>query len=140
MRDAPSAPDVVLVEPESMNLLGLMLGSVIRRQLLDANARRHARALRGEIAVNAGGMQIVIVFGPNEISISTQLSARRPRTRIQGTLIALLDAALGRRRLSHVLRGELFAWGSPWALWHLLGLLRIAGPDQHPLSALPPSA
>jgi hypothetical protein len=127
--------EVATTAPESLNLLGLMMGSLIRRQLLVPSAARHARALRGQVAINAGGMLAVLDFEPDRISISSGAPARSPRASVSGSLVALLDAALGRRRLRHVLRGDLIAWGSPWALWHLLMLLKVTVADTKPSGA-----
>ncbi len=117
---------VILVDPERMNLLGLMLASLLRRRLGDPGARRHARSLHGQVWVEAGEMQVTLAFSETGIEI---LKGKAPRPRaasIRGTLTALLDAAQGRRRILHVLRGELIAWGWPTTLWHMLSLLRTS--------------
>jgi hypothetical protein len=120
--------EVVLVEPERMNLLGLLLGSVITRRLDEAGARWHARCLRGQVLVEAGEMRVSLGFTQAKIQIRRGRSPGPRAAFIRGTLTALLDAAQGRRRVLHVLRGELVAWGWPTTLWHMLSLLRTTAP------------
>ncbi|MFC1642417.1 hypothetical protein ACFL5O_06985 [Myxococcota bacterium] len=127
------AARLTLVEPERMNLLGLMLASLISRRLADPVARRHANQLRGHVAIAAGGMQVAIYFEPGRVEVSRGPASKRPVARIRGTLMALLDAALGRRRVLHFLCGRIRVWGGPLALWHMLRLMRVE-PEAAPLS------
>ena len=120
----PETVDVILVEPERMNLLGLMLGSLLGRRLGDARARRHARRLGGQVWVQAGEMQVTLGFTEAGIQIRKGRAPGPLAASIRGTLTALLDAARGRRRVVHVLRGELIAWGWPTTLWHMLSLMQ----------------
>jgi hypothetical protein len=121
----PDRATITVVELESMNLLGLMLGSLLGRRLGDRVARRHFEALSGVVEIEAGRMHIALTFQRGGLEIRRGRAAGRPVARIRGTLIAVLDAALGRRRLRHVLRGELSARGRPLVLWHLLTLMRV---------------
>ncbi len=70
-------------------------------------------------------MRIGIQFAEGKIWIRSGPPSERPVASIRGTLTALLDAALGRRRVLHFLRGDLAAWGWPMTLWHMLALMRI---------------
>lgn len=117
-------PEVTLVDPDRMNLLGLMLASLLRRRLEQPRARRYAERLHGCVAIQAGGMQITLHFARDRIQIERGPSRVRTIAAIRGSLIALLDAALGRRRVHHFLRGELVAWGWPTTLWQLLSLVQ----------------
>jgi hypothetical protein len=114
---------VTLVEPERMNLLGLMLASMIERRLTDPSALRHARALDGQVGVRAGDMEVVLEFGAGGIAIRRG-AAGRPIASISGTLKSLLGAALGRDRVRSVLRGELKPRGNPLALLHVMALMK----------------
>jgi hypothetical protein len=116
--------DIVLIEPERMNLLGLLLASLLERRLVDPGARRHFRALHGQVQIEAGAMKVMLGFGAGKLEIRRGSAPELPVASVRGTLIALLDAALGRRRIEHVLRGELSAWGRPVALWRLFSLMR----------------
>jgi hypothetical protein len=121
----PEHSAITVIELEKMNLLGLMLGSLLGRRLGDRNARRHFEALSGLVEVEAGAMRVALSFGRGGLEIRRGAAAGRPAARIRGTLVAVLDAALGRGLLRHVLRGELSARGRPLVLWHLLALMRV---------------
>lgn len=110
--------------PERMSLLGLMLASVLSRALADPRRRRHASGLCGDIVVRASGMQVTLQFDATGVTITRASPSKRPLATVTGTLTALLDGALGKRRLAHFLRGDLRLRGGPMALWHLLSLLR----------------
>jgi len=110
------------------NLLELMLASLLQRRLADPHAREHARALDGPVVVEAGAMRATLTFRAGQVAISRGGGGgARGATKVRGSLAAIVDAALGRRRFAHVLRGELRASGRPRALWHLLALLRPEG-------------
>lgn len=117
-----SLPRVEIVDPEGMNLLGLLLASVLERSLADPAATRLARRLRGEVLVDASGMQAVLNFQSGRVRIERG-PARRPVARVEGSLTSLLDAALGRRRLEHAARGELRGRGRLLMLWRVLRLI-----------------
>lgn len=114
---------VVVVEPERMNVLGLMLANLLERRLTNPDVARHVRALRGDVLLDAGGMQASLRFGPDRVFV-TRGVPRRARAEIRGTLTAFFDAALGRHRARNVLAGRLGFRGNPLVLWHLLELLR----------------
>jgi hypothetical protein len=121
----PEPARVTVIDLERMNLLGLMLRSLLARRLGDRGARRHFEALSGLVEVEAGAMRVTLAFERSGLEIRRGGRTARPVARVRGTLIALLDAALGRGLFRHVLRGELFARGSPLVLWHLLALMRL---------------
>lgn len=113
---------VSLREPDRASLLELMLASLLRRRLTSRSARRHARALGGAVAVEAGGMRATLRPRNGGLQI-TRGSAFDARAHVGGTLAAIVDAATSRRRLAHLARGELSAIGRPRTLWHALALL-----------------
>jgi|GEM_PF-2364421 len=124
---------ITVVELERMNLLGLMLRSLLGRRLGDRGARRHFDAVSGLVEVEAGAMQVTLGFERGGLEIRRGKASARPVARIRGTLVAVLDAALGRGLLRHVLRGELSARGGPLVLWHLLALMRVPRPPTRQL-------
>ena len=114
---------VVVIEPDRMNLLGLMLSSLLDRRAADPTVIRHARAVRGDVLLEASGMQATLHFEPGRIEIRRR-SPERPRAEIRGTLTALLGAALGRGRLRSIVTGQLRVRGRPLTLWHVLAMVR----------------
>lgn len=118
--------EVIVEDAERANLLELMLASLLRRRLAAPSARAHAMALAAPVEIRAGAMQATLLFSAGDVFVSRD---RRVRTEahVRGSLGAVIDAALGRRRLEHLLRRELQVGGSPRVLWHLLALLRAPG-------------
>lgn len=106
-----------------MNLLGLMISHLLERRLSNGSSRAHALALKGDVALEASGMQVTLRFGGDRIEV-TREPALEPAACVSGTLPALLGAALGRHRVQNVLRGRLRATGNAKTLWHALCLLR----------------
>jgi hypothetical protein len=119
---APRACRVEVIDPERMNLLGLLLASILEQRLADPPCAAHAQRLRGEVLVDANGMRVALCFDSRCVRIERR-RAERPIARIEGSLTSLLDAALGRRRFEHALRRELHARGRPLALWHVFRLI-----------------
>lgn len=118
----PSDYRVTVVEPERLHLAGHMLAGVLRRACAEPRRARKAARIRGTVAIDAGGMQLCLEFGPEEVRVRAG-SCDRPRAAIRAPLDALLDTALGRRMVRHFLAGRLRVRGSPLALARLLGVL-----------------
>jgi hypothetical protein len=68
-------------------------------------------------------MRITVRFTDGAIRITRDVAAR-PVARLGGSLTALLDATLGRRRLRSWAKGDLRVGGSPVALYRLLALVK----------------
>lgn len=115
---------VTIADPERMSMLGLMLGSVLERRLAQPGPARLARFLRGNILINASGMQVTLRFGDGRVEITREPPAGRPTAEVSGTMAGMLDAALGRDRVRRFLRGDLKVRGRPDCLVGLLLLLR----------------
>lgn len=114
---------MIVEDTERANLLELMLASLLERRLASPSARAHARAIAGPVEIRAGDMRARVLFSADDVLISRHHDGYA-EARVRGTLSAILDAALGRRRVAHVVNGELRVTGSPRVLWHLLALLR----------------
>ena len=113
---------VIVEDAERANLLELMLASLLRRKLVAPSARAHALALAAPVEIRAGAMRAILVFSGGDVFVSRD-RCDYTEAHVRGSLGAVIDAALGRRRLDHVLRRELQIGGSPRVLWHLLALL-----------------
>lgn len=73
-----------IVDPESMNVLGLFLAASVGRNL----ARRDgACRLRGALAVDAAGMRATLTFGREEVTVAR--GAGEARAAVSGSLAAL---------------------------------------------------
>ncbi|HOX43859.1 MAG TPA: hypothetical protein PK668_09675 [Myxococcota bacterium] len=120
-----SQPAIVvhLEEPARMNLLGLILRSLLTRNLAEPRLARRALALRGAVAIQAGDMQVGLCAEPGRLVIRRGAPAR-PRASVRGSLPVFLDIALGGSLLGPLLDGELHVGGNPLALLKLLPLIR----------------
>ena len=122
--------DVTLVEPDKMNLLGLILASIIRRRMAEPGAQHHARNLCGRLLIEAGGMTVGLSFHHRQVRIQRGAPALPVKAHIRGSLTALVDAALARRRIFHFAHGDLRVWGWPLTLWHFFHLVRASYPTE----------
>jgi hypothetical protein len=114
---------VTMVEPERLSLAGHMIAGLLRRNVADQRLARKAARVRGEVAVDAGGMKLCLEFGEGEVRVRGGES-ERPRASVRAPLDALLDAALGRGMAGNVLRGRVRLGGNPFVLLRLIVLLR----------------
>lgn len=119
-----SSRRVEVADPERMHLLGLMLASVLSRRLEDARAAANARKIKKPVVIIAGEMVVSLHFEEGRVAVRREPPAERVGARIEGTLMALLDVALGQKRLRHVLLGRIRVRGSPLVLLRMLALLR----------------
>lgn len=114
---------VVVEAPETMNLLGLLLRSILERNLADPAKAGRAARLRGEVAVRGGKMRVTLRFAEGGVTI-TRVPAARPRARVEGSLPAFLGVAQGKGLASAWLSGRLSAKGNLLFLLKILPLLR----------------
>jgi hypothetical protein len=114
---------VSVVEPDRLSLAGHMVASLLRRSCAgERNAARAAR-VRGDVAVNAGGMKLCLEFSRDEVRVRAGDSTD-PRASIVAPLDVLLDTALGRGVVGNFLRGRVRARGNPLVLWRMMKLMR----------------
>ncbi len=117
------AASVVVEGPETMNLLGLLLRSILERNLADPAKAGRAARLRGEVAVRGGKMRVTLKFAEGSITI-TRAAAAKPRARVEGSLAAFLGVARGKGLAGAWLSGRLSAKGNLLFLLKILPLLR----------------
>lgn len=113
-------------QPEQMNLLGLMLGSLIERNLATPAGERALRGLSGSVLVGAGPMRVTLELDADGVRI-TRAAARRPDAELRASLatfarIAVDGSLLG--MLAPVATGRLTVRGNPLLLLRLRPLLR----------------
>ncbi len=120
-----AAASVVVEAPETMNLLGLLLRSILERNLADPAKAGRATRLRGEVAVRGGRMRVTLTFGEGGVTI-TRAAPAKPRARVEGSLAAFLSVARGKGLASAWLSGNLSAKGNLLFLLKILPLLRSA--------------
>jgi hypothetical protein len=109
---------VTIEDPPRMNLLGLILGSIIDRNLARPENNRRGQRLTGDLVVQAGQMTVTLAFGGGRVTVSRG-PAESPRSAVAGSLDALMNLALGGGMVGPWLTGKLKTQGS------LLFLLRV---------------
>ncbi len=114
---------VSVVEPDRLSLAGHMVASLLRRSCVDERNAARASRVRGDVAVDAGGMRLCLEFGRDEVRVRAGESAH-PRASIVAPLDVLLDTALGRGVVGNFLRGRVRARGNPLVLWRMMKLMR----------------
>jgi len=115
---------VEIVDPDRMSLAGLMVGSLLGRNLADERLAARARRMRGPVAVDAGGMRLVLEFGGDTVRVRRG-ECERPRVTVTATLDALLDVALGGGAVGAFLGRRVRFRGNPFVALRMLPLLRV---------------
>jgi hypothetical protein len=122
----PDDVTLVLENRDEMSLLGLMLGEVLEANLARPEGSALARRLSGAVAVRAGGMCVTLRFERDRVVVARGADPGA-RSRVKGSLDALLQVSLGRGAIKAFLAGEIGFGGSPFFLLKALPLLRAGG-------------
>ena len=114
---------VEVEHPESISLMGLLMRGLIEENLrIEANARRVAR-MRGDVAVQAGGMAVTLSFGDGGVTIRGG-TPEHPAARVSGGMEDLLGMVTGGGLVGPVLSGRVRIGGNPFMLLRILPLIR----------------
>jgi hypothetical protein len=97
MSEVVSAPGdrVVIDKPESMNLLGLLMRSLLAANLANPSRARWVRGLEGDIEVQAGDMALTMRFHEDALTIVAG-APLNPIAKVKGTMGALLAVVTGK--------------------------------------------
>jgi hypothetical protein len=107
-----------------MSLLGLILGSLLERNLAQPEVQRGARALAGDVVVQAGKMTVSLRFDGGDITV-VRGAVEQPRAQVVGSLEALMNLALGGGMVGPWLSGRLKTRGSLITLLRMRRLLQV---------------
>lgn len=119
-------------EPETMHVLGLLLGAYLQQSLAAPKAAAAARALHGDLWLRAGGMWVTLRFDGGDIEVIRDRSEGR-RAVVEGEMgellvvVASVSLLARARALPALLRGRLSVSGDPRFLVRLLPVL-MGGP------------
>jgi hypothetical protein len=117
---------VAIENPETANLLGLILQSLIEGNLADPRKAARARKIRGTVLVQAGAMRVSLHCQEGRFTIARgHADGEAARARVRGNLEAFLEIALGGNMVGPVLRGEVKVGGNLLMLLKLLPLLQV---------------
>lgn len=114
---------VVVVDPPRMNLLGLLMRGLLASNLADPVLYARARALCGDVRVEAGTMAVTLRFDGKRIVI-TLSGDGRPRARVRGSMSALLGMVAGNGIVAPVLTRAVRIGGNPFMLLRMLPLIQ----------------
>lgn len=119
-------PQLTIDDPKNMNLLGLMLGSLIERNLATPAGQAALRGLSGAVLIGAGPMRVALELGGDGVRVTREAPAR-VTAELRGSLatfaqVAVSDNLLG--MLAPVVTGKLAVRGNPLVLLRLRALLR----------------
>jgi hypothetical protein len=102
--------EVVLEEPEKMNLLGLFMKAALE----DRADRLGAAGASGDIALTGGDMSVTLSFMPDRVIVRKGIVGS-PRASLRGSLESLLEVARG-NMTTPVLTGRVRLGGNPLAV------------------------
>lgn len=114
---------VVLEDPQTMNLLGLLMKGMLEINLSDERLYKRACGLRGDIRVQAGEMAVTLRFDGKGLRILRD-SDQPPRASVSGSMSALLGVVVRERMVRSVLTRAVRIWGNPFMLLKVLPLIR----------------
>lgn len=115
------APRVLIDDPPTMSLLGLLLGSIIARRAELPDGQKRLAKLKGAVVVEAGQMIISMRFAEGRVTVSRG-AVEKPRARVKGSMDALMKIALGGGMVGPWLAGRIKTQGS---LPLLLGVMPL---------------
>ena len=117
---------VRLREPETMNLLGLLMRGLLEHALEDPARAARAAALSGDVWVRAGTMWTTLRFDDEGIEIVRGKTERR-RASVGGEMDAMLGVVTGGGVVGPVLTGRVGIGGNPLFLLRMLPVIRALG-------------
>lgn len=117
--------NVTIEDPTRMNILGLILGSIIERNLADPKRAALAKKLSGEVVVRCGEMAITAKFAGGETIRISRGAADRPKGKLEGQMDVLTDLTLGRGVVGHFFGRRIKLGGNILFLLRVWSLLRV---------------
>jgi len=117
---------VRLRDPEKMNVLGLLMHGFLRNALSDERLAARARAMSGEVWLNAGLMWTTLVFDGQGIEIVRGKTQERTAM-VGGEMDVLLGVVTGAGMVGPFLAGKIKIGGNPFFLLRMLPILTSGG-------------
>ncbi|MEW6203172.1 MAG: SCP2 sterol-binding domain-containing protein [bacterium] len=114
--------ELIIKEPESMNIMGLILKHLMEQNLKDAGKAEAARKMNCVIAMRGGKMGVTITFRSGTITIERG-TPPRANSRINGSLNTFLQVAVSKNYISPLLSGKIRISGNPFPLLKLITFL-----------------
>jgi SCP-2 sterol transfer family len=118
-----STARVIIDDPPTMSLLGLLMGSIIERRSIQPEGVKRLEKLRGALVVEAGTMTITLQFAEGKVTV-LRGAIDGARARVRGSMEALLNISLGKGMVGPWLSGRIKTKGSLLMLLRVLPLMR----------------
>ncbi len=119
----PPADRVVVDDPRTMCLLGLLMRDLLARNLARDTLYEKVKHLETVVQVGAGDMTVTMQFSGGRLRI-TEGGTHSARARVRGSFAAMLDIVTGKGILGPVLQGRIEIAGNPLVLLKILPLIR----------------
>ena len=116
--------EIIIENPEEMNLLGLMLGSILETKIEDDGERKAIAGLRGDVGVTVGKQSVYISFGKETVRVSRDAPGRISAT-VSGPMKEFLEVSTGKNPVIPFLRGKFKIGGNPFLLLRMLQTMKI---------------
>ncbi len=113
-----------MVDPESMSLLGLMMGRIIENNLAIPDLAKRAGRLRGKLGITAGKMSLTLNFDQGVIHLIRGLDSGL-KASVSGSLAGLLSVSLGKGPVQSFLAGDVSFTGNPFFVLKVLPLFCV---------------
>ncbi|MBI5528266.1 MAG: hypothetical protein HY897_18185 [Deltaproteobacteria bacterium] len=114
---------VVVDQPESMNLLGLLMKGLLAKNLSDDDLFYRARAAKTDVLVQAGEMKVTLRLGEGGITI-LRGDAGSAGASVAGDMKTLLGVVAEGKMVAPFLSGRLKIGGNPLVLLRMLPMIR----------------
>ena len=115
---------VTVHEPETMNILGLLMRGLLSDNLAKPRNLKRGRKMKGDIVVLAGKMSITLRFGEGRLTI-IRGETEKPRARVGGDMTTLLGVVTGKGMVWPFLTGKLKIGGNPFVLLKMLPFIKV---------------
>ena len=107
---------------DEMNIIGLMIGRIIERNLSNSKGAAQARKLKGRLGVQAGRMSLTLDFEGGRVVVLRGLEGP-VKASIKGSLSSLMHISLGKGPIRAFLAGEVSIRGNPFFAFKALPLV-----------------
>jgi len=119
-------PEVKMENPGSMSVAGLIIKSIVERNISDPSRYKKISNVESIINIQAGKMKVHLVLNKGEITLAPGLHPN-PTAGVAGTMDAIMNVGLMRfhKLPAAMLRGEFKLGGDIMALLPLMSVMKM---------------
>lgn len=116
--------ECILLEPETTNILGLLLKTIIDRNIKDLSKSAAIKNLTGQINIKAGRMLSCLTFDKGEVTIKNNY-AEKAKAEIAGTLNAFMNISVGANPVCYIFKREVKIKGNVLFLLKIMKIVTV---------------